>query len=247
MDPERPLHADTATEMQVRDARTAGYDARMQRLGAANQAEMIPTLSELQRLAGASVLELGCGTGRYTVPVLRECRTLVAVDVSLESLRVLAGKLPDDREVGLVQADIGCFVTAGQVFDRVLSTLVSNLPTASHRDAMYRLAARAMTSNGKFVFSTHHYGAWEWLLREPVEANYGPEFPVYRRLFRADEIVQEARSQFGRVNARYVQIVAPWPWRIELPVVALSRIAERVPGLNRLAKILLFTAEQPRR
>src|SRR5215210_2451571 len=43
-----------------------------------------------------SVLEVGCGTGNYTVPVAHCCARMVAVDASPEMLRYTRGRL--DRE-----------------------------------------------------------------------------------------------------------------------------------------------------
>ena len=43
-----------------------------------------------------SVLEVGCGTGNYTIPVARRCARMVAVDASPEMLRHTRGRL--DRE-----------------------------------------------------------------------------------------------------------------------------------------------------
>jgi SAM-dependent methyltransferase len=40
-----------------------------------------------------SVLEVGCGTGNYTVPVARRCADMVAIDSSPEMLRYLRGRL----------------------------------------------------------------------------------------------------------------------------------------------------------
>ncbi len=45
---------------------------------------------------GHSVLEVGCGTGNYTIPVARRCARMVAVDASPEMLRCTRERL--DRE-----------------------------------------------------------------------------------------------------------------------------------------------------
>jgi SAM-dependent methyltransferase len=239
------LHPEGANEMGIRDRDTAGYDAEIARIGKVDDAETIPTMQELGPLGSTTVLELGCGTGRYTLRMLPECGALLATDFSLGSLLALARKLPDgDPRIGLVQADITRLTIAEHAFDRVLSTLVSNLPSAVQREAMYRLAARAVSDGGRFVFSTHNYGPRERLYRAPVEGPYHPDYPVFRRLFTPREILSEAGPHFARVKCRHVQIALPLTRRFPFPIVAFSRMAERVPGLRRLAGILLFSAER---
>jgi len=38
------------------------------------------------------ILEIGCGTGRLTIPIARECRRVVAVDASAPMLEVAKTK-----------------------------------------------------------------------------------------------------------------------------------------------------------
>src|ERR687886_744679 len=45
---------------------------------------------------GHCILEVGCGTGNYTIPVARRCARMVAVDASPEMLRYTRERL--DRE-----------------------------------------------------------------------------------------------------------------------------------------------------
>ncbi|HEY8038630.1 MAG TPA: class I SAM-dependent methyltransferase, partial [Polyangiaceae bacterium] len=176
------LDGESAHELRLREAAADGYDEDMSRVRQFDVMERLPTLAALEPLRDSVVLELGCGTGRFTVELARACRTLLAVDFSGASLAVLAAKLGDAGMVGLVQADVTRLAVAPGAFDRVASTLVSNLPTRAHREAMLRLAAGALRETGTFVFSTHHYGVRERLRRLARDGRYDAG-GIYRRLF----------------------------------------------------------------
>jgi SAM-dependent methyltransferase len=214
--------------------------------------EMRPTLAALAPLNDQIVLELGAGTGRYTVELVKECRALLAVDFSARSLETLAAKLSDPgfqsrARVGLIQADVTRPCPAPRAFDRILSTLVSNLPTRTHRADMYRLAAGALRGGGTFVFSAHHYGPRQRVRREPIRGRY-TEDGIYRRLLSKQEILDELGPYFGRVSCRPIQVALPFTYRWPgFPLESLSRLAERSPLLKQLGFLLLATARQPMR
>jgi SAM-dependent methyltransferase len=215
-----------------------------------DQMEMRPTLAALAPLRDHVVLELGAGTGRYTVPLAKESRAILAVDFSVRSLETLAAKLPDPQRrsgarVGLVQADVTRLCLAPRAFDRILSTLVSNLPSRAHRQAMYRLAAGSLCADGQFVLSAHHYGLRQRLRHEPVDGRYS-EGGIYRHLFGASEISNELQPYFGRTSCRPIQIALPFTYRWPgFPLEAVSRLAERSPLVKRLGFLLLATARRP--
>jgi SAM-dependent methyltransferase len=215
-----------------------------------DQMEMRPTLAALAPLGDRVVLELGAGTGRYTVELARDSRAVLAVDFSARSLETLARKLSDERleiaaRVGLVQADVTRLGVAPRAFDRVLSTLLSNLPSRAHRAAMYGVAAGCLRANGVFVFSAHHHGLRQRLLHEPVDGRYD-EGGIYRRLLSEQEIQDEVAGYFGRTTCRPIQIALPltyrWP---HFPLEAVSRVAERWSFLGKLGFLLLAAARGP--
>jgi SAM-dependent methyltransferase len=240
---ETGLDVEAANEMRVRN-RSAAADATELQLRAEDRAEMVSTLEQLEPLQQAVLLELGCGTGRYTLPLAERCAAILAVDFSLESLRTLARRLPRGAPVALVHADIARLSVAEGAFDRSLSTLVSNLPSVAARGAMYALAAKALRPGGHFVFSTHYYGLRERLKLERIEGHYRG-YPLYRRLFRPEEILVEASSHFGGIRWRRIVVPPPFGRRFQLPFTRFSRWAESVPGLNRFANLLLFVAAAP--
>jgi SAM-dependent methyltransferase len=239
------LDDESRHEMQMRDENTEGYDRAFSSLGPLDDAEKVPTLSALAPLEDAMVLELGCGTGRYTVALSKRAQAVIAVDFSIQSLRTLAERLPDGSPVALVQADVTSMKVPHGAFTRVLSTLVSNLPSARHREAMYHLAALALgDETGRFVFSAHHYGLRERIRRIPKEGSY-PDLDVYRRLFNSPEIERELSPHFQRYKGRPIQVLVPFQKMFHLPAYASSRVAERVPVMNLFGTLLLYVADLP--
>lgn len=205
--------------------------------------EMIPTMEALSVSRNMTVLELGCGDGRYSHLIAGECQWLLAVDFSLESLRILQQRLQEDQNVGLVLGDITTMRVSDAGFDRVLSTLVSNLPTREHRNAMYRLAANALKPDGRFVFSTHNHGLRQRLKGEEKSGRYSSG-NIYRYNFTVSECMAEVRPYFKTIKVWPIQIYFPFARRLRLPLVALSRFLEHVPLINGLGSLLLCTAER---
>jgi SAM-dependent methyltransferase len=150
-------------------------------------AEMIPHMSALSLPPGATILELGCGEGKYTMPMLEKCGMLIAVDFSGKTLRVLQKKLPASARIGLVMGDITTLRAGVGYFDRILSTLVSNLPTPEHRRAMYTMCARSLKPDGRFVFGTHYYGIRQKLARQGQAGRYY-DGGIFRYLFTIDKL-----------------------------------------------------------
>ena len=108
----------------------------------------------------------------------------------MESLKILVQKLQPGLPVGLVRADITNLSIAPRSFHRVLSTLVSNLPTREHRLSMLHLASDSLTKHGRFVFSTHYYGIrerWGGVAKSGRYTKGG----IYRYYFRKNEIKRE--------------------------------------------------------
>ena len=207
--------------------------------------EIIPMLKSMTPLSGATVLELGCGKGRFTTLMAQNRATIIALDFSLAVLQRLATRIQPHWRIGLVQADCTKPVAAPRRFDRVLSTLVSNLPTAQHRRAMFQVVAQALKHDGKFIFGAHHHGLRERLRKVPQAGQYA-DSGIFRYLFRRREIVAECAPRFGRVRCRPIQVLLPMTNRLGIDSVTLSRLAERVPLVNQCGELLMDIAEKPR-
>jgi SAM-dependent methyltransferase len=234
------LDGESNHERTLRDSGALRFDAGDE-LTVWQQMEIVPMLDALSPLEGLTVLELGAGTGRYTVRIAEREAHVVAADFSFEALQQLALRLQPQWNVGLVHADCTQFVVQPHAFDIVTSTLVSNLPTAAHRAAMMKIAADALKPEGRFVFSTHHYGIRRRLRRAPQAGRYR-EGGIYRYLFRRREIVQETARHFRNITCQPIQVNLPLAVRLQLQALALSWSVHRVPLLNQFGELLLVVA-----
>jgi uncharacterized protein YbaR (Trm112 family) len=209
-----------------------------------NEREVSPTLELLHPTREGVLIELGCGAGRYTIPMAAQCGALLAVDFSLDALRILARRLSPEMPVALVNADITHLKVAPRRFDGCLSTLVSNLPSRRHRDAMFAVVSEALKDDGRFVFSTHFLGLRERLSGTPQAGRYR-EGGIYRYYFRKREIAGEATQFFANVQTRPIKVTLPFLGRLGIPSARLSQISERAPLLNQLGRLLLVSATEP--
>lgn len=70
--------------------------------------EILPLLTEQGiNLQGIKILDLGCGTGRFTIPFARMGANVTAIDISREMLRCLEEAIPSDlsSRISLLQMD----------------------------------------------------------------------------------------------------------------------------------------------
>ncbi len=237
------LDPESNQERVERDREALTRDPAWER-AAWSQMEMLRMTAACEPLAGQRVLELGAGTGRHTELLAERGASIVAVDFSATSLEKIAERAGPKWEIGLVHADCTKLAVERHSFDLVVSTLISNLPTAQHRAATMRVAAEACKDAGLFVFGTHHYDVRARLTRASKSGFYR-DVPIYRYLFHRGEIEVETRRFFADVSCTPIQIMIPLAQRLQLPVAKLSRAAERVPLLNMLGSLLLITARTP--
>lgn len=238
------LHPESAREMAVRDGKNAAIlgGARSEWSSrTADGMEVGPTLDAVGPTAGLVVLELGCGAGRYTLALATNATAVVAVDFSRAGLLLLRRKLAPDACVALVQADVTKPHAAPQRFDRVLSTLHSNLPDARHRIASIAHVAQSLNRGGRAVISMHHFSGRDRLAGVAASGRY-PDSGIFRYYMTRAEAVRESAPFFARV--RFAHIGASIPG---LRSVTAARLAARLPLVrSALSRLFLAVCEQPR-
>ncbi len=226
----------SAQEMVVRDGDAeAAFEAeRAPDERAAATALMLQALGDGP--SGGALLELGCGSGHFTAKLVDRFDPIVAVDFSLNALKRCAARLPPGANVALVHADITHVAVQRGGFRRCLSTLVSNLPTWAHREAMYRLAARALAPDGLFVFGNPPSRRARGRLRGAPKAYNYDGSGIFCQAFTRREIIAEVRSHFPDVDVAPGLISVSGAWgrldRLFAPRLgkgAVERLATKVP------------------
>jgi hypothetical protein len=239
------LDAEATHELRLRDQystnplsyQDAAWDEQW------GQLEMKPQLATLNLMEGSALLEFACGRGRYTTQVIGKCKALLAVDFSLESLRILADKIPSGKEIGLVQADITRLALSPKSFDRVLSTTC--LDSREQRMAMHRLAADALKEKGRYVYGVEFNDLRTRLLGSPRAERYAPGDMLFYRLDRED-VIRETAPFFKHVKVRPIQVSLPFTSRLSYRWrVIIAQIAEKTPLACEFGELLLVCAEAP--
>ena len=190
-----------------------------------------------------TVLELACGDGRFTSLIAETGARILAVDFSINALRLLAHRLPAGAQVGRVHADINHVHFASRSFDRALS--LTPLDSRDERMAMYRMVAHALTDEGRYVASVEHDDLSRRLLGLPRVRRYSRDGILIEHLT-SKTMRREAAPYFAKVRIRPIRprvpFVAKLPRRLALPILRLFAV---LPVLRQFGELLLLTAQRP--
>jgi SAM-dependent methyltransferase len=238
-------------EMSIRD--TIDYDCRNPgsflppaegwRSVLSDTLEVPAHLDELQTLPTSTVLELACGDGRFTSLIAKTGAKILAVDFSINALRLLARRLPAGAGVGRVQADINQLHLASCAFDRALT--LTPLDSRDERMNMYRTIAHALKDGGRYVGSFEHDDLNRRLLGLPLMRRYSKDGILIEHLT-AKTMRLEVAPYFSKLRVRPIRPRVPFvrklPPGLALP---LLRLVAAVPFVRHFGELLLLTAQLP--
>jgi SAM-dependent methyltransferase len=112
---------------------------------------------EKAKESGGPILELGCGTGRVTIPLLEEGNEVWGLDLSedmLSQLRKKVGDLPVAvaRRLHMVHDDMACF-DLGRVFELIIAPFRAFQAITARTDQARCLAQvkRHLSDRGRFI------------------------------------------------------------------------------------------------
>ncbi len=118
----------------------------------------IPFYRALIASPGASILELGCGTGRVTLPLVPHCAYIQGIDISAAMLSICRDKLlsagiPPAR-ARIAAADITDF-DLGRTFDLIIAPfrVLQNLETDAQLDGLFRCIHKHLAPQGTCVLN----------------------------------------------------------------------------------------------
>lgn len=156
--------------------------------------------AELGRLQPKTVLEVGCGPGRWSRLLAPRAERMIALDRSFRSLvrnreRMQALGVAD--RVLHVKGDATRLPAPDGTFDAVLSgQLLEHLPTPELRESVVREIARATRPGGRGIISTYELPGWN-LFAGKKEGEHAGGMYYYRSS--ASEFRELMARHFGQV------------------------------------------------
>ncbi len=117
-----------------------------------------------------SILELGAGTGNLTTLLAERYpkATIMAVDVSAESLEACRTRLGEDR-LTYQQQDFRNLEYATHSFDLVASSISVHHLTAGEKQQLFRKIHSWLAPGGVFAYCDQHAGASEALYQRHID------------------------------------------------------------------------------
>lgn len=205
---EPPITAEIEAERARRDLEAPRYD-QLLGLRLLSHWELPATLEPLRVGPEDRVVDIGCGTGRFTLPLAARCRELIAVDHSLESLRILGRKLPASlrSSVLLVQADATRLpIRTGWATRATSCQMLEHLPGDGPRRAAVSEMARVLAADGRLALSAYwHTPGLRWLLQKEGKHSGA----IYFHRFTRDELraLLEREFQVESLTGRLVYVL----------------------------------------
>ena len=191
------------------------------------------------------VLDAGCGTGRFTIPIAQRCREVWGVDFSPKSIEVLtekAGALGLNNVRAMV-ADLAQAALPPGYFDRVISnSVIHHIPTAEARLSAARRIGESLKPGGLAVVMVFRWGGAITYQKE-----YWTETP-HGRLFRMGFTGEELAALLRQAGFREVKVGGLFNFRprglsrlpfLLHPYAWLDRCAARLPASASRGKHLL--------
>ena len=108
-----------------------------------------------------SILELGCGTGRVTLPLIPYCKFIHGIDISPAMLSICRDKLAKagipPTKARAEQGDITTF-DLGRTFDLILAPfrVLQNLETDRQLDGLFQCIRKHLAPGGTCILNVFH-------------------------------------------------------------------------------------------
>jgi SAM-dependent methyltransferase len=140
------------------------------------------------------VVDLGCGTGRALMPLIRRGHRGLAVDLSAEMLAVVGEKaaeenLPIDR-VRCNMVELGCLAASVADYAMCLFSTLGMIRGSKNRRRTIEHVHRILKPTGLFVLHVHNFwynlydpgGPW-WVIKSVLAAPFRRDFEVGDKVF----------------------------------------------------------------
>jgi cyclopropane fatty-acyl-phospholipid synthase-like methyltransferase len=147
------------------NANAAIYDKEQDEFSFVRVPERGIALGAIKKIAGKthSVLEIGAGTGRFTLEIAPLVRQITAVDVSRNMLDCMSQKSGDQGVSNLKQI-CGNFmeITFAEKFDIIISFSAIEYIKEQGKDALFAKISGLLAPGGHLIITTTHNTFFRW-------------------------------------------------------------------------------------
>ncbi len=152
--------------------------------------ELKTLLSFMPRVAGSSVLDIGCGTGRFVIPIAKIASHVTAIDMAKESIKLLRAKAKKEH-LENISASVMDFhdLPSSKKFDYVL--LVNVVHHVPEVEELFEKIKQVLKKNGRVVIFECN----------PLNPLFIPFFIVYK------QVTMHANKEYLRSNIWTLQSI----------------------------------------
>jgi cyclopropane fatty-acyl-phospholipid synthase-like methyltransferase len=199
------------TEIEVRDGEALEfYDAQFTNYQTAVAMAAVTQVLELSETS--TVLDLGCGTGRISMPLLTQCESFIGIDYSMAFLQKFKSKVGRRKRFDLIRADLNHMpLRLHPAFDRIVSAeVLEHLPSQQLRRHFLTCCHDLLHPHGRLVLTTYNFSLTKRFKKLAKEGLHSAG--IYYYCYDAIELKQEMADFFHVENLSGFQNV---PLRIQ--------------------------------
>lgn len=241
------LVVDDAGDRAFRAAEARQWDEHAPRYDEQRQHDLIylasvdAAVQALAAEAGDMVLDAACGTGLTIKAYLRPGLRVVALDLSLESLRRLRASL-DNPNVTYVRGDLQALPFAAGTFGKVLcANALQHLPDEAARRRCVAELARVARPGARVAVTAHNFSIPKRRKGWPKEGSAGSQSGAVRYIYRYDAAEFRDLLASSLNVERVTGAGLPLPYRFKLTPLSrrLERFLRRFPASARWGHMLV--------
>jgi len=109
-------------------------------------------LSELGRSEFDTVLDIGCGAGRFTIPLSKHSARTIGIDRDGEMIRLARARCRAETSIEWVNTEIERYAIPAASVDLVLSSMV--LEHVRSGEAIFKIVSSSLCDHGNFLVRT---------------------------------------------------------------------------------------------
>ena len=224
-------------EREARDREAEEYDAYTEQPW--YRLEVPSTMAELSDIDGKLVAEFGSGTGRFTTELIRAGGTVVAIDFSGASHRVLQKKLTGPSPLGLIREDVAHVRLKPGSFDVAVSAqLLQHIPTDEARQAFFKNAWSCLKPGGCFLLTAYFQEMRRRLRHLPQEGVH--DSGIFFHHFTREELQRDLSPLFDIQILEPFLYHVPWIWRLDNVFPWISTLSGKTPLLREFGSLIMF-------